>query len=62
MGLLRTATRLAGFVLLGGALYPFLQALRWLDRREYVAAVVATVVGWLVCQSGVELLRPESAE
>jgi formate-dependent nitrite reductase membrane component NrfD len=59
---MRWLIRIAGFLLVLAALYPFWEALRALDRREYVAAALATLVGWLVTQAGVEFLRPESAE
>ncbi len=59
---LRWLVRVGGFGLVLGALVPFWVALRALDRREYVGAALATVVGWLLTQAGVEFLRPESAE
>ena len=59
---MRVFIRIAGFALTLSAAYPFWQALRALDRREYVAAVLSSVVGWLVTEAGVEFLRPESAE
>jgi hypothetical protein len=59
---MRVLIRVAGFALTLAATYPFWQALRALDRREYVAALMSTVVGWLITEAGVEFLRPESAE
>jgi hypothetical protein len=61
-GPLRGLIRVAGFALVLGALYPFWRALRALDHRDYAAALLATLIGWLVTQAGVEFLRPESAE
>lgn len=61
-GPLRWLIRLAGFVLVFAALYPYWQALQALDRREYVSALLATLVGWLVTQAGLEFLRPDGAE
>lgn len=62
MTVFRVARRLAGFLLLAGSLYPFLQALHWLDRREYVASTIATLVGVFLGRAGVDLLEPDSAE
>jgi formate-dependent nitrite reductase membrane component NrfD len=59
---LRWLIRIAGFLLVLVSLYPYWEALRALDRREYVAAALAALIGWLVTQAGVEFLRPESAE
>ena len=59
---MRWVIRVAGFVLVVLSLYPFFRALQLLDRREYVAAALATVVGALTTRAGVEFLRPESAE
>ena len=59
---LRWLLRVGGFALVAGAAYPFLTALRMLDHRDYVGALLATLVGWLITQAGVEFLRPESAE
>ena len=58
----RWLIRFAGFALVLAALLPFWVALRALDRREYVGAALAVLVGWLLAQAGIELLRPESAE
>ncbi|MBI5513882.1 MAG: hypothetical protein HY909_08950 [Deltaproteobacteria bacterium] len=60
--LFRVLLRVLGLGLLLGALVPFWSALRALDQREYVSALLATFVGWFLVQAGVELLRPESAE
>jgi hypothetical protein len=59
---LRALTRLVGLLLMAGALAPFWEALRALDRREFVSSFLAAAVGWFVLQAGVELVRPESAE
>ena len=59
---LRALTRLLGMLLMAGALAPFWEALRALDRREFVSSFLAVAVGWFVLQAGVELVRPESAE
>lgn len=59
---LRTVIRLLGVVLMLGAMVPFWEALRALDRREFVSSFLSVAVGWFVLQAGVELVRPESAE
>jgi hypothetical protein len=59
---MRALIRMSGFVLVLGAVYPFWEALRALSHREYVAAGIASAVGWFLTQAGVEFLRPESAE
>ena len=59
---LRALTRLLGLLLMAGALAPFWEALRALDRRAVVSSFLAVAVGWFVLQAGVELVRPESAE
>jgi hypothetical protein len=59
---MRLLVRFSGFALVLGAVYPFWEALRALAHREYVAAGIATAVGWLLTQAGVEFVRPESAE
>ncbi len=58
----RPIVRTVGLMLLVGSAWPFWEALRQLDRREFVAAAIAVLVGWLVTQAGIELVRPESAE
>jgi hypothetical protein len=60
--LVATLTRLLGLLLLVMSMYPFWECLRTLDRREYVSALLAVFVGWILCQAGIELVRPESAE
>lgn len=60
--LLRFLGRLVGLALLVAAMVPFHAALRALDQREFVSALLATWVGWFITQAGVELVRPESAE
>jgi len=59
---LRSVIRLFGALLMLGAMEPFWEALRALDRREFVSSFLAAAVGWFVLQAGVELVRPESAE
>ncbi len=58
----RAILRGLGALLLLAGLYPFWEALRALDRREYVSAILAVCIGWFVLQAGVELVRPDSAE
>jgi len=58
----RAMLRSLGGVLLLAGLYPFWEALRALDRREYVSAILAVCIGWFLLQAGVELLRPDTAE
>jgi hypothetical protein len=58
----RTALRVFGAALILGAMAPFWEALRSLDRREFVSSFLSVAVGWFVLQAGVELVRPESAE
>ncbi|MBL8604059.1 MAG: hypothetical protein JNK72_19180 [Myxococcales bacterium] len=62
MRALRVLTRVGGAGLVLAALYPFYMALRALDRREFVSALLAVCIGWFVSQAGVELLRPDTAE
>ena len=54
--------RVFGAALILGAMAPFWEALRSLDRREFVSSFLSVAVGWFVLQAGVELVRPESAE
>lgn len=58
----RWALRGVGLALLLGALYPFWEALRALDRRDYISSLLAGFVGWFIIQGGVEIVRHESAE
>ncbi len=44
------------------SLVPFWEALRALDHGDTVSSLLAGFVGWFVCQAGIELVRPESAE
>jgi hypothetical protein len=59
---MRWLIRVTGFFLVLGSLYPFWRALTALDRHDWVSAILATIVGWLTAQAGVDFLRPESAE
>ena len=59
---LRWVLRVLGVALMLGALYPYWEALRALDRRDYVSSLLAGFVGWIITQAGIELVRPESAE
>lgn len=54
--------RATGFFLVAIALVAFYRALASVDRREFVAAALAAIVGWLTLSAGVEFVRPESAE
>ncbi len=54
--------RALGFVLVAVALAMFYKALASVDRREFVASILAGIVGWLTLGAGVEFIRPESAE
>jgi uncharacterized membrane protein len=54
--------RALGFVLVAVALAMFHRALAAVDRREFIAAILAAIVGWLTLGAGVEFVRPESAE
>ncbi len=54
--------RATGFALVAIALVVFFRALAAVDRREFVAATLGCIVGWLTLGAGVEFIRPESAE
>lgn len=54
--------RATGFVLVAVSLVVFYRALSAVDRREFVAALLGSIVGWLTLGAGVEFIRPESAE
>jgi len=54
--------RATGFALVAISLVVFFRALAAVDRREFVAAILGTIVGWLTLGAGVEFVRPESAE
>lgn len=54
--------RALGIALMLAALYPYWECLRTLDRRDYVSAMLAGFVGWILTQAGIDLVRPESAE
>jgi hypothetical protein len=58
----RWCVRGVGLALVVCALVPYWQALRALDQRDYVSALLAGFVGWFVSHAGLELVRPESAE
>ena len=58
----RWVVRVVGLALMVCALVPYWQALRSLDQRDYVSALLAGFVGWFVSHAGLELVRPESAE
>jgi hypothetical protein len=58
----RWCVRVVGLALVVGALVPYWQALRALDQRDYVSALLAGFVGWFVSHAGLELVRPETAE
>ena len=58
----RWLVRVVGLALMVCALVPYWQALRALDQRDYVSALLAGFVGWFISHAGVELVRPESAE
>lgn len=58
----RWCVRGVGLALVVGALVPYWQALRALDQRDYVSALLAGFVGWFVSHAGLELVRPETAE
>ncbi len=55
-------TRLVGLALVLASMYPYWECLRTLDRRDYVSAMLAGFIGWILTQAGIELVRPESAE
>jgi hypothetical protein len=54
--------RATGFVLVAVSLVVFYRSLAAVDRREFVAALLGSIVGWLTLSAGVEFIRPESAE
>lgn len=54
--------RATGFALVAVSLVVFYRALAAVDRREFVAAILGAIVGWLTLSAGVEFVRPESAE
>ncbi|MDO9016849.1 MAG: hypothetical protein Q7V43_08070 [Myxococcales bacterium] len=58
----RWCVRGVGLALVVVALVPYWQALRALDQRDYVSALLAGFVGWFVSHAGLELVRPETAE
>ncbi len=58
----RWCVRGVGLALVVVALVPYWQALRALDQRDYVSALLAGFVGWFISHAGIELVRPESAE
>ena len=58
----RWSVRVVGLGLMVCALVPYWQALRALDHRDYVSALLAGFVGWFISHAGVELVRPESTE
>ncbi|MBI2894985.1 MAG: hypothetical protein HYY06_15630 [Deltaproteobacteria bacterium] len=51
-----------GTVLVLGSLGLFYQCVVYLQRRDYVAAILIMFVGFAVVRSGVELLRSSLAE
>jgi hypothetical protein len=54
--------RALGFALVAVALAMFHKSLAAVDRREFIAAMLAAIVGWLTLGAGVDFIRPESAE
>ena len=58
----RWAVRFVGLAMIIAALVPYWQALRSLDQRDYVSAMLAGFSGWFVSHAGIELVRPESGE
>ena len=58
----RWGVRGVGLAMIVASLVPYWQALRSLDQRDYVSAMLAGFIGWFVSHAGIELVRPESAE
>jgi len=58
----RWLVRFFGFGLVLCAGYPLFLSIKGIDRRDYVSAILSCLVGWLIAQAGIELIRPESAE
>jgi len=54
--------RATGLALVAVSLAVFYRALAAVDRRDFIAALLGTIVGWLTLGAGVEFVRPESAE
>ncbi len=48
---------LVSLLLFGGALVFFLESLSFLSKRDYVAAIILTVIGFAVISTGKELAR-----
>ncbi len=53
----RSLPEAIGAVLVGASLFLFYQCIVYLQRRDYVAAILIMFVGFAVIRSGVELLR-----